>query len=499
MASARGRLPTHGLRVVAATGLALVLAGCGSQLDPVTVARANTDTVALQGQDRAGGAATVSGPAGVGDGEGSGAASGREDVSGSAGGTTDGAGASGGSAPRGSGPEGPGRDPTGGAVKAGSCAGLKNQTGITDDKIVIANASDISGPVPGLFEAAREATRAFAAYFNAGSDICGRKLEVLALDSRSDAGGDQQAYANACEEAFAAVGSMSAFDAGGARTAQGCGLPDLRSTMVTPERRACSTCFAAMAVNPSLVPSSMPKYWLGRNREATQHVALLYINVGAAAVNAQSFKKAWERVGWKVDYFDSIDVSEFNYAPYVQQMKKRGIRLVSYAGPYQNTVRLQQAMKQQGFKPDAFLQDATIYDQNYVDQAGADGEGSYVYSTTALFDDVSIKEMQLYRSWLNQVSPNAVPNYYGLYAWSAARLFAEQAVALGGRLSRPALVDALSKVRSWTGHGLHAPQQVGAKVTANCVRIIQLRGGRWSQVSPGGYMCGPLVDTGVGG
>lgn len=103
--------------------------------------------------------------------------------------------------------------------------------------------------------------------------------------------------------------------------------------------------------------------------------------------------------------------------------------------------------------------------------------------------------MQLYRSWLNQVSPNAVPNYYGLYAWSAARLFAEQAVALGGKLSRSTMVAALRKVKNWTSNGLHAPQQVGAKVTTNCVKIIQLHDGKWSQVSPGNYMCGPLIDT----
>ncbi len=39
-----------------------------------------------------------------------------------------------------------------GDEEAGSCDGFENSTGITDDKIVIGNASDVSGPVPGLFE-----------------------------------------------------------------------------------------------------------------------------------------------------------------------------------------------------------------------------------------------------------------------------------------------------------------------------------------------------------
>jgi hypothetical protein len=41
---------------------------------------------------------------------------------------------------------------------------------------------------------------------------------------------------------------------------------------------------------------------------------------------------------------------------------------------------------------------------------------------------------------------------------------------------------------------MHAPQQVGAKVSANCIKMIQLNRGSWKQVSPGDYMCEPLID-----
>jgi len=289
------------------------------------------------------------------------------------------------------------------------------------------------------------------------------------------------------------VGSMSAFDSGGAAAAESCGLPDMRSTTTTPERRDCSTCFAAQAVDPGLVNGAMPRYFLAKDKDATQHVGLVYINAGAAAVNAEYFRNAYNRAGWKVDYFQGIDVSEFNYAPYVQQMKDKGIKLVVYLGPYQNTVKLLDAMQQQSFDP-IFVQDATIYDQNFVDQAGENGNGVYTWSTTKMFDDYSVKEMQLYRAWLQQVKPGAVPNYYGLYAWSAARLFVEQAVALGGKLTRASLVSALSKVKNWTGNGLHVPQQVGQKTTANCGSVFQLNGGKWRQVSPGGFQCGPLLN-----
>jgi ABC-type branched-subunit amino acid transport system substrate-binding protein len=180
-------------------------------------------------------------------------------------------------------------------------------------------------------------------------------------------------------------------------------------------------------------------------------------------------------------------------------MKDKGIRFVVYMGPYQNTVKLQQAMKQQGFEADVFLQDSTIYDQGYVDQAGSDGDGTYAYSTTNLFDDVGIKEMALYRAWLDQVKPGADPNFYGLYAWSATRLFVEQATALGGELDRKSLVASLGRVCNWTGNGVHGPQAVGAKTTDACISIMQLNDGTWTKVSPGEFMCGPLTDSGIGG
>jgi NAD(P)-dependent dehydrogenase (short-subunit alcohol dehydrogenase family) len=77
-------------------------------------------------------------------------------------------------------------DAGGPKVTAGDCAGFRNGVGVTDTKITIANASDMSGLVPGLFKDAQQAVEAYVAYFNAGQEICGRKLEYLPLDSRLD-------------------------------------------------------------------------------------------------------------------------------------------------------------------------------------------------------------------------------------------------------------------------------------------------------------------------
>ncbi|WP_344735454.1 ABC transporter substrate-binding protein [Nocardioides fonticola] len=471
------------------------LAACGSQIAPETVAAAN-GTAASGGEvaqvDLAGAATTggdTEGTAGAdtgvdassaGSGPTTADASSPDTASGSTGGdrTASGPGSDGGDAPG-----------------AADCPGLANQTGITADTITIANISDISGPVPGVFQSAQDATNAFAAFVNASGGVCGRKLDVLQLDSRADSGANQVAYARACDEAFAAVGSMSVFDQG-ARTAGECGLPDIHALTVSPEAFECDTCFGAAAINPHLQIGAMAKYVLQRYGDAAQKAAVLYVNVNGVADAAKALGEAWKKAGVGIQYVQAIDVAEFNYAPYVQKLKDEGIKIVHYIGPYQFTVRLQQAMQQQQYTPTAFIQDQTIYDQKYVDEAGDVGNGTVVYGSTDLFTNKANAEMQRYLAWLQQVRPGAEPTPYGVYSWSAGRLFVDLVSKLGGRLTRASLVAALRQVSQWTGHGLTAAQDVGGKRTGECIKVIQLNDGVWKQISPGDFYCAPSIPIG---
>jgi hypothetical protein len=268
-----------GTAAIVAVLASLTLAACGSQLDPseVAVSSGGTQQVGQSGEvlvpgDSAGGeeladpgvvAPDVSGDVPVG-GTGGGDDS---STSASSGGGT---GSSGGGDESAGGTPPSEAEDAGGSGEAASCDGFDNdQPGVTSSTITVANVSDISGPVPGIFESARQGTKAYISYFNATQKLCGHSIKLLELDSRADAGADQQAYARACAETFAAVGSMSAFDSGGAATAQKCGLPDIRSTTVNPERVKCATCFGAQSVSAGLVPDAMPDYFSGIDKAAT--------------------------------------------------------------------------------------------------------------------------------------------------------------------------------------------------------------------------------------
>lgn len=477
---------------IGAAVLALVVAGCGSNVSPSS-----------QGVEAGDGTVVTDDGVVVADGAGTDTGSGTVPPSG---GLPDAGGPGGGAAAPGpAGQPAPGSDPgapppTGenaptGGEKAASCDGFRNTTGITDDKIVIGNASDVSGPVPGLFESAQRAVQAYVAYFNAsGSTICGRKLELASYDTRTDAAADQQAYTKGCTDTFAMVGSMSGFDSGGAATAEDCGLPDIRAISVTAQRTACTTCYAAQPAGPQAFQNVVPDF-LMRNFDGGQKAGMVYLNGGAAAENGPSQVRFSTRRGMKFVYTSGIDLAEFNYVPYVQAMKDKGVETVQFVGANPQFVKLAQTMAQQGFEPKAYLLDPTAYSKEYTDAAGSAADGTIVFLNFVPFEEARANpEVALYLSWLAQVSPSAEPDFFGLFAWSAARLFVERATALGGGLTRQSLIASVGKVDDWTSNGLHAPMHVGSKKIGDCWRFIQWTGTSWKALEGTKFQCRGLTS-----
>ncbi|WP_209716950.1 ABC transporter substrate-binding protein [Marmoricola sp. OAE513] len=382
--------------------------------------------------------------------------------------------------------------PTGKGVKAASCAGFKNTTGITDSTITIGNVSDISGPVPGIFTPALQATQAYAAYFNSRSKICGRKIVVKSYDSQTNTSAEQVATQKSCDETFAGVGGLAGFDGAGAGAAIKCGIPEIHAVMPNAARVACPNCFAANAPQGGFFPASIPDYFTRTNKAATQKAAMLYVNAAASVQAAKGQVRSEENRGWKFALVRSFDIAEFNYGPYVQQLKSSGARIVQLFGSADMGVRFARAFDAAGYKPDVFLLNPTYYDPAFAN-GGSVVDGSVVYvDFTPLEEAGSSPELRLYKQWLAQVAPGATPTYFGLYAWSATRLFAEQATALGGQLTRANLVKRFRAVHGWTANGLHAPQDVGGKKSARCVRFLQVKGGSWRPYGGTKYHCGGL-------
>jgi ABC-type branched-subunit amino acid transport system substrate-binding protein len=475
-------------KVVIAAAACVVLAACGSQVPPSQFINAQN---ALGGGNGGNGNGSVGSAAAGPNGNGTlGATSTATSTAGSGG--SGGGGSNGGTS--GGGTSGGGAAAAG--VKAGSCAGFKNTTGITNSTITLGNIADVSGPVPGLFQGVQQAMKAYVSYFNSSSTICGRKLALESLDSQTSSGGDQQAATTACGKAFALVGSMGAFDDGGANTVTTCGIPDIRTASTEAARAASPVVYGAQSLNARYVPTAPADYYKKTYAGVADKAAFLYLNAGAASLNAKNEIKGWEQRGFKFIYTAGIDVTAFNYTTYASKMASLGVKYVQFVGAYQYAVRLAQAIHSQtNFKP-LFVLDPVAYDPGYVKSGGDAVEGTKIWINSRTFEEVSrIPEMQTYISWLHRVAPGAAPNYFGLFAWSAGMLFTQKAIQLGGALTRKSLLAQLATVDNWTGGGMFGPQHVGQRITGSCYGFIALHNGQWVREGPQPFSCGTVLKV----
>jgi ABC-type branched-subunit amino acid transport system substrate-binding protein len=464
------RLRTAALMVV----LALVAAACGSRLsaeDRQVFANAG-------GGGTGSGAGTNDGIAigedSTGAGEGSTAGGTGAATAGSSGGTGAAASSSGAKPPA--------------APKSGN--GGATDTGVTATEITIAVLTDRTGPVPGIFEPSVRATQAWANYINSKGGVYGRKIKVIPIDSKTSAADNRAGALQACQQAFAVVGSMSAYDDGGAAELQKCGIPDISATVVNPPRDECATCFPAFPNLRHYVLGSK-KLLADENPGAEKTAAMLWLNASVARYNAQKNMTAASSIGYNFVYPKQVEVVEPNYTPYVTEMKDKNVQYVSMVGDNNSAARLLKAFKSQNYIPKVREFDTVIYDPKFLQTAGAAAEGVYTSITiTPLEEAASNPEYSLYLSSLKRSSGGNPDGFFGAYAWSASRLFQEALEKTGPEAKRTKVLEFLKGLHSWNNHGMHAAHDIGNKTAANCFISLVVKGGKFTRHAPAsGFDC----------
>jgi hypothetical protein len=69
-------------------------------------------------------------------------------------------------------------------------------------------------------------------------------------------------------------------------------------------------------------------------------------------------------------------------------------------------------------------------------------------------------------------------------------LFVDAIKKAGPKLTRDAVIAELKKVRGFKGGGLLPPQDIGTKQPADCVVIVEVKGGKFVRKAPGSnFMC----------
>jgi hypothetical protein len=375
--------------------------------------------------------------------------------------------------------------------------GGATDVGVTEEAVTVANVSDISGAVPGIFEDSQLAAAAYVAYHNASEGpIYGRQINFLPLDSRLDSGQNRQQYLRACDEALGAAGSMSAFEEGAADPIQGCGIPDLRSVATSQPMQRIANVYSAQVQEPGTVTSAEYQYWKDANPEAVQNAGVLFLENETTRFQTGQNVQAMEQLGYEFVYEQSVQIAETNYNGFVLDMVDAGVEFLTFQGDYSQAVRLANAMRQQNYWPEVFALQTNIYTQEFLESGGSAIDGTQIAVGTVLLEEIDQhEELQLYREWLQQVDPSAEPTSLGMLGWSAMKLFIEGLKEIGPEPTREAMLEYLDGVRDWEAGGLHPPAQVGPKELTSCIVIVEVNGGGFQRVEPAddGFLCGDPV------
>ena len=474
----------RGRTIAVLLALALLAAGCGSRL---------SDEQRLAATSGGGGGGIGAGSAGdasggeFGDGTGATGEGGGPAAGG--GGATGGAGGGGATGGGGGGQTGGAKPPA--APKEGN--GGATDVGVTGTEIKISVLTDLTGPVPGIFKPTVDAVNAWANLINSQGGIFGRKIKVIPIDSKTSTADNRAGAQQACKDTFAIVGSMSAYDDGGAGPINECGIPDISATVVNRPRDQAKTTYPAF-------PNVADYYILGPKKSiaeedpgAVKKAAMLWLNAPVARFNATKNMDAAKSIGYEWVYTQQVEVVEPNYTRFVSEMKRLGVQYVSMVGDDNSTSRLLKAFNSQNYIPKYREFDSAIYNPEFpskVKDAGPAAEGVMVSNTSVPLEEAaSNPEYKLYLSTLQRAGgkPNG---FFGLYAWSAARLFQEALQKIGPKITRQALIAYLQGVSSWDNHGMHAGHNIGGKKASPCFVMLHLQGGRFVRKFPAqGFDC----------
>jgi ABC-type branched-subunit amino acid transport system substrate-binding protein len=468
-------------RSIVALGLVLSLfTACGARLDSKLRSEAvngalsrSSGEVSLNKQS----ASEVSGDTATGSGD---ATSGNA----STGGGSTGGGSSGNS---GSGATGGGNV---GAPASGDNGGATD-VGVTGTLITLGNVADLTGPVPGLFQAAPYGAEAYFAYVNSQGGLFGRQLKLIGADAQTDCTANQNAHTNLIPKVFAFAGSFSLYDDCGTKTLLAHPeVPDL-SYALGPETKKNTTSNYPPQVAPLGYPNGMFCAIAQKYPDKVKKVGSIYGNIPSAATSQKMIENAAKTCGWQWTDSIAVGASDTTFNAAVNKMQQDGVQLVFLIG---TTAGSAAEMKREwdaqanGDAKNALWYVPIAYASDFIQRLGSAQQaegiiGHNLYSMFFSADDAkNIPEVALFQTWMKRVHPGAALELYAMYSWAAAKLFVQAAKAVGPKLTRKALFDELKKIHEFDGGGIVNQSDIGAHKPSTCYLFWQIHNGAYQRM-----------------
>ncbi len=359
--------------------------------------------------------------------------------------------------------------------------------GVTAGLVTIGVVADVSGAAPSEEgRAAIEAMEAFAAWANEEvGPIQGRELRVRSWDGRADAGSQRQAYREACEQAFALVGTWLWEGRAAAQFADQCGIVDLRAQTTTPQERLHEV-FAVKAFRSTQPSLASWTRWAEREPEAVANAAWVQLGSWSGGEHREAVEESTRRLGyrWREDPAEPLG-GLAGWGALVDDLAEDGVEFLHLDGNPVDVVRFAQTMRRQGYEPKL----VTLAEPLYGDPMLARDRalwGAEVATDMVPFEEVEAQPvLTRYRTWLERVHPAATPSVAGARAWAAGEAFLDALRHLGDAPTREDLADHLRARDDWSLGGLLAPRPLFGEVAADCVAVLRLDEGAWVRTRPG--------------
>lgn len=388
-----------------------------------------------------------------------------------------------------------------GSAAPASGNGGATAVGVTATSIQVANVSDLSGPVPGLFQGAVVGTRAYFNYVNSQGGVFGRQLQLQPIDSQTDCDATENAYNSEIGKVFAFVGGFALYDNCAAQVlSQHPTVPSVQY-MLSAQAVALSNNFSVDPIPPGKYPNGYFQYYATKFGSAVQKVGTVYPNIPSAVAQEEGFQNAGESVGWKFIYTDAASATQTNFETDVVRMETEGVKIVYLAATNaQNAATLIQEIEQQNWKP--IIIAPVAYASNFVQLVGGAQAANGIYGAQlfSLFfnssDAADIPEVALFQKWMQQTDPSQAMDLYGMYGWAEAALFVQALKAAGPKLTQASVMAALQKIHSFNDNGMIGTANPGGKVPTTCYVLWEIQNGQFvrQDTPPGGYNCnGALV------
>jgi branched-chain amino acid transport system substrate-binding protein len=368
------------------------------------------------------------------------------------------------------------------------CAAPSNETGVTDNEIVLGAISSLSGPVPGLGASAAAAVRAYVASRNATGGVCGRQLVLREGDDGTDSARYRSILRELGGQVLGISGGFAIGDIGAEDLINELGIPIVNSpTGRTGDLRW------VVDINPDF---PQPDMLIGKYKhlyeQGARKVSMTYIAVEQSRIEANIQRGLMEAAGLQIVHVNELSLATLSFDAAARAAANSGANYLWFIADTSGQAKMARSVHDTGHKWLFKEFSYTTYGTEFIELTGsaaAEGATSWIRSLPTE-EAASNEAMAGYVEWMSRVAPGLPMDLFSIDSYVSTMVFVESLEGLTGPISREALIEQMLSIGSYDADGMFAPITLGQDLSQGCFMAMIVRDGAWQRLAPpSGYLC----------